>query len=373
MHEASTAVHRTSLLRYEPALDGIRAGAVLAVMGGHTGYRIFGRGHIGVDVFFVLSGFLITTLLVREHAREGRISLAGFFSRRAHRLLPALTLLLVVLGAWALVSYDSLPGDSRDTVIGIPASAFYVSAWFRALDINELGALAHTWSLSVEEHFYLLWPFVAIVALRRGRSMVRVTTILLLVAMAWRLGLLLLGADWFRVYAGPDARAEQILAGCLLAVVLFEAGTGTSRRRWLPVAGAASGLALVALVAVFPPRAYLWVGAPVVAALSLLLIAAVHLHPQSRLARLLSHPALAWIGQRSYGLYLWHWPVYRAVVEAGLLKGPARTVLQVTLSFLVAAASYRFVERPMIERARRRGRPTSTPPTTPATSTAVSA
>jgi len=348
-------------LAYRPGLDGIRALAVAAVVLFHGGVEPFSGGFLGVDLFFVLSGFLITSLLLEEHARTGTVDLARFWLRRARRLLPAALLVIVVsLVAVALLSSEDLPPLRGDAL----ASALYVNNWHQILAdrsyfeaFGRPSLLLHFWSLAVEEQFYLLWPPLLLVALRFLRP-ASVALLALLGAVASGVLMALLfdpSHDPTRVYYGTDTRATPLLAGVALAFVWPAMRgqvnvVGRGARIDLDVMGVA-GLALV-LYGVFSWEAldpFLYPGGLALTALGAVLLTASASHPASHVGRALGWAPLAWLGARSYGIYLWHWPVMALTrpeldVDASMwLLVPAQLAATVAL----AALSYRFVEMPV--------------------------
>lgn len=311
-----------------PALDGLRGVAVLMVVIGHAagGYRLFALSSGGVSVFFALSGFLITCLLLEERHRDGSVSLGGFYQRRARRLLPALAVMLLVVGS-VQVAAGTFSGELYAAVV------FYVGNWFGVAG-HSMGPLNHTWSLAVEEQFYILWPLVLIVVRRRFLVPVIVAGI----AVSAALRVTLLGAD--RLYLGSDTQAGALLVGCLLAA-LAHRGLPELRARWVSVVGIVLlgslvlgggnlGVAVV-LVPTFVPvvaAAMIWAGC-------------------CRPAAWLTAPALRYVGRRSYAVYLWHLPVVMGA--RALWPGSALAVAGgVMVTFLVAEASWRLVESPFL-------------------------
>lgn len=343
-------------LTYQPALDGLRAVAVLLVVGYHARLPGFERGDLGVDVFFVLSGFLITSLIVSEKAGTGSFSFRRFYTRRFVRLFPAYILvLLVCLVATAVRSYG---GTSRGAVL----SFLYVANWGAAVG-QGLGLLRHTWSLSIEEQFYLVWPIamLALIRLLRARSIALTLAIGALMMVSYGSALLLLNdASLTWISNATPTRSGMLLAGALLSVALGPWGiTGSSpmRSRLVNVAGW-SGLVALLGVAVLPMSVeWSLVGVvwPVVVIATSVTIAASVLVPNGLLARLLGASPLVAIGKRSYGIYLWHFPVFVIVdTEFGGLRslGAWQILVAAILSVALAAASYRFVEQPLIARFR---------------------
>ena len=350
-----------------PGLDGLRAIAILAVLAFHLDPRWLPGGFLGVDVFFVISGFLITTLLVREHARDGRVDLVGFWTRRARRLLPALLVLVpsVILLA-RLVEADLLVGIRRQAL----GALTFTSNWL------EIGAgsdyfhstapqlLMNLWSLAVEEQFYLVWPLVALLLLRVAPS----SRARAGVALALALGSAVLMAVRYdpsagatRVYYGTDTHLMGLMLGAALAFAWaapHRAWTSTpawERARRPALAGA--GVVLVALLLLLDEStAWTFRGGILAASLATTLLVLGVVDRPGPLRSVLDRPALRWIGERSYGLYLWHWPVI-LIVEADL-PWAARSadgylwsrVWCVVVTVAIADLSYRLLETPVRER-----------------------
>ncbi|HSP36775.1 MAG TPA: acyltransferase [Frankiaceae bacterium] len=347
-------------------LDGIRALAILAVLAFHTGAAWASGGSIGVDVFFVLSGFLITSLLLSEAIRTRTIKLRWFYARRVLRLLPALLVLLAAAALYAALVPN--PVGTIGLTSGIIGSALYVSDFQAATGhVPVLGLVEHTWSLSIEEHFYLVWPVLLLMALRRGgvRTVVLVAGVLAVLSAVLPLLLWRGQSSVPRLYFAPDTRAQQLLVGCLLALALAH-GSATLRGHIARVSTAVAPGALVALLAMvvfgsWRSSIYYLGGLSVVALLAAMLLAAVVTTPRSRLSRLLAWPPMVGIGRISYGLYLWHWPVYLVLNSAwlGLSYWPTQAV-RVAVVLTLALTSYGVVEKPFL-RLQRYVRPANRP------------
>ncbi len=345
------------------ALDGIRAVAVVLVLLFHLRLPGFSSGFLGVDIFFVLSGFLITTLLLTEHERTGRISLSEFWARRARRLLPALVILLLVVAAvtWAQGTFTeraSIRGDLLATT-GYVANWHLINTSSYFADIGIDSPLQHTWSLAIEEQFYLLWPLivVGIAALLKRRPQIGVASVAVAgsVLSAMLLWLLWSTGNVDRAYMGTDARIFEPLVGAVGAACIAMP-TG---RRWIDrrgrilFAGGAVGLVSGVVLVAVSPSSYPLGGAMLVTLATLLLVMSVWLGHGGIVQRSLGWAPIAWIGVVSYGAYLWHWPL---VVWLGVAEGTGSATITrrlgvIVSTFAIAALSYRLIESPI-----RRGR-----------------
>jgi peptidoglycan/LPS O-acetylase OafA/YrhL len=353
--ESAAAPRSTS--PYRPFLDGLRAVAVLGVLVYHLNRSWLPGGFLGVDIFFVLSGYLITMLLLTEHRDTGRIHLPTFWARRIRRLLPALLVVLVVMVVLIDIGGDPLAvGQARGDLL---ATLFYAANWhfitagqsyftqFLAVSPDR-----HTWSLAIEEQFYLFWPIVVafVLARFRERTLAIVAATVAVASALWMVAIFD-PSDPSRAYYGTDSRIFQILIGALLAVAL----AGSLRER---VAIWGRRLAPVALLAI--AAAYLWLaddnsiyyhgGAVAIAVAAATLIAG--LEAGSPIDRLLSVRPMVLVGLASYGMYLWHFPIITFTNQwVGSTTTPAIALLAVALTFATTAISFVVVESPI----RRRG------------------
>jgi peptidoglycan/LPS O-acetylase OafA/YrhL len=353
----SASRHRS--LSYLPGLDGLRALAVLAVLAYHAEVSWMPGGFLGVEIFFVISGYLITAILLRENRRGGRISLRRFYLRRARRLLPALVLCIV---ATMLVAFLLVPEEVHSLRDDALASLAYVSNWHLVLsDVSYFESFGrpslflHIWSLGVEEQFYLLWPLLLIAALALGRR--RAAAVLAVggvVVSTVLMALLLDPHDPNRVYYGTDTRAAGFLLGAALAMWwspwrLAPAVTRSSRRLLDVVGAVAVGGLVVLLVYVSEFDLRLYRGGFLVVALCSAVAIAVAVHPGSRVRKVLGITPLVWIGLRSYGIYLWHFPIFMLTRPGFEVPDWPLVVntLRVVATLVVADLSFRLVEMPI--------------------------
>jgi peptidoglycan/LPS O-acetylase OafA/YrhL len=343
-----------SVLPYHPAFDGVRAVSVLAVMAFHASLPWARGGFLGVDVFFVLSGFLITTLLVGEHAERGHVRLRHFWMRRALRLFPALLVLIAVHLLWTW-SLDFAPGQLRIVTRESIATLLYVSNWAQIWGwLNPMGTFGHTWSLAIEEQFYILWPLVLLFLLG---TLSRTGTMFAVGGLAF--ASLLLRATLYdgtatlsRVTHGSDTRAETLLIGCLLALLLrYRALEIPPRPAFASLLALPGALALVWFFSSVTNQTE-WLprgGFTLVALSAAMLLLGLQLSRESPMARALSWGPLVAIGRISYGLYLWHWPIFVILAP----KDPsapaiAETAIQFAATFIAATLSWFLVERPAL-------------------------
>jgi peptidoglycan/LPS O-acetylase OafA/YrhL len=353
--------------RYMPGLDGLRALAVLAVIAYHLNLSWAPGGLLGVGVFFTLSGYLITDLLLAQVA-SGGVRLREFWLRRARRLLPALFVMLVVVTIWVAVAHQSQLAGLRGQV---GAAALYLSNWWQISQhvpyfarFGPPSPLGHLWSLAIEEQFYLLWPWllllgVRVIPERRRRIAIRprLAAVVVLVAIASAIEMAILYHPTFdpsRVYDGTDTRAFGLLFGAALAMVwpsrLLTRRVGYGARGILDGAGFA-GLAAIGVMVWQTDQysSFLYPGGMVLLSLATVLVIACVAHPATRVGWLLGLQPLRWLGVRSYGIYLWHAPVIVLTNPSTAFPAPdaLRAVLQVGLSIGLAALSWRFVEEPI--------------------------
>ncbi|MCI0783137.1 MAG: acyltransferase [Chloroflexi bacterium] len=357
-----SAAGRSGLLPYIPAIDGLRALAVTAVLLYHAQIGLLSGGFIGVDIFFVISGYLITSLLLAERSGgDGRVNLIAFWGRRARRLLPAL---LALIGGSLLYTVIFLPQEVATLRGDAIASLGYVTNWYLIFEdqsyfeaLGRPSLLQHLWSLAVEEQFYVFFPLIFGVVL--ARLSVRYALALVCAAAIASAALMMLifepGVDPSRVYYGTDTRIFVILAGVALAYLWRPGGLPRRAAAFTARTADAWGLAaLVGLIAVAfaatDDGAFLYRGGFLaVAVLTSILIAAA-VHPRSTLiGGILARRPLVWLGTRSYSVYLWHWPVFmltRPGVDVAI-DGVELLAVRLAVTFALAEASFRLIETPI--------------------------
>jgi peptidoglycan/LPS O-acetylase OafA/YrhL len=343
------------------ALDGLRGLAVVAVLLFHGGY--LGGGFLGVDLFFVLSGYLITALLLREWGARGAIGLGQFWSSRARRLLPALLLaaFVVRIGIHLFAAPGTLAtlrGDLVGTLTYTANWRFVAQGTSYWTDLGPPSPLQHVWSLAIEEQFYLLWP-VAVIGLLRWRRSPRpivVVAILLAVASTIAMAFTAFPGDSSRAYFGTDTHAAPILLGAALAALFATRGTlrGRGMRRLLDVAAVLALAGVVSAWLLLDGRtSFLYHGGFLGFAVLCAIVIAALSHPDpGPLGRALSWRPLAWVGLISYGLYLFHWPVYLWLTpqSTGLGDGLGLVGVRLALTFALAIASFYALEQPVRQR-----------------------
>ena len=328
---------RVRELGHVPALDGLRGIAILLVLAVHTRTLLPG-GRLGVDLFFVLSGFLITVLLVQEWGRGGSISLRAFYRRRMLRLAPAMA---VLLAFYAVVFGLIRDDDGWQKSVTYGALYVYNAAW-SWFGHDGLGA-NHLWSLAAEEQFYLVWPLTLMLLLARAVSPKAIIAALLVLALAvatWR-GIIAQSVHSGPRMYGPDVHSDPLILGCVAGLLY---GFGIARRVPLAVASVwvVIGAVIVMRVATATEQYHAYL-VPIFAVSVAMVLLACTLHGEWWFARLASIAPLRWFGRISYGLYLWHFPLYALL--GWKLGAPAAIV--------VAALSYRYVELPFLRQRHR--------------------
>ncbi|WP_198970410.1 acyltransferase family protein [Xylophilus sp. ASV27] len=347
-------------------LDGLRGMIAVTVLVGHVQYSWLPGSFIFMDTFFMMSGFLITRILVRQWQQNGKINLLEFYRRRFRRLAPALLLVVAFVGLCSALIGRTSPNPG----LHLLAAIFYFENWLRALAIPHDGILGHTWSLAIEEQFYLVWPLLLIAGLSIGpapRNLANSTgtpsalhstrwivflSAVVILCMAWRTHLALRGVPIERLYNGTDMRLDSLGLGALLALT-FHTRHVRAISNWL-----ASGWASTAVLALLWWAAfnvdfrwhiwYAWIQ-PICTLLSLALLAGLlAMPPTTYLFKLFSHPAIRYVGTISYGFYLWHYPLIDLSRELLQLQPVGVLLISASLTLLLASISYHFLELPLL-------------------------
>lgn len=342
-HHPSSYAEPAFHLGYQPALDGIRAFAVLIVLAGHFKLPLFEYGALGVDIFFALSGFLITTLLCEEWLRNGSIRLGQFYLRRVLRLYPALLLMLLAVGFIT---------PAREYIL---SSLTYTTNWVIALKIRPLSLeLGHTWTLAIEEQYYLLWPPLLIYLLKRFPPRRVILVPLAIAALSWVLRIVSWNTlhEFWRYNAGTDTHADGLLLGSALGLATVFGLLPKGEKAKIVLRAATALLLAVMLWATVaipqPEEFFVYFGVTGVAVTTLLVVSQLVIFPSRAWRRLLEFPLLVKIGTISYGLYLWQVPVIVLLKLERIGIDPAAVPwIQTVVIFLIVILSYRYVEKPI--------------------------
>lgn len=347
--------------RYMVGLESLRGLAILGVMLYHLNPKWLPGGFLGVTVFFVLSGYLITDLLVMEWKENKRIDLKNFWLRRARRLLPGMLVMLVIVLAWITVFHSSLLGEIWGDSL---AALFYVSNWWYIFhevsyfdSFGQLSPLNHFWSLAVEEQFYIVWPLIISLGFLYIKKESRIALLIFLGAIASAVAMAMMyvpGTDPSRVYYGTDTRAFSLLIGAALALVWPSnklANTIIPSARL--VLDAIGGIALIVILFMFWKTnqydPFLYRGGMFLFSVVTALLVANLAHPASRISVFLRFRPLRWLGVRSYGIYLWHYPIITLTspqVNTGEFHF-TRAIFQFVLILFIAQLSWKFIENPI--------------------------
>ncbi|AYV69990.1 acetyltransferase [Niallia circulans] len=345
--------------RYMSGLDGLRAISVLAVIAYHLNIKYFQGGLLGVGIFFVISGYLITDQIITEWQRQDSFNLLHFWKRRVKRLIPAVIWMLFCVSIWLLIfdfeRLQSLKG-------AFFSSIFYVNNWWLIFhkvsyfeNFGPPSPIGHLWSLSIEEQFYLIWPVILMVGLKKGKDRSKLTIWVLFAAILsalWMAWVYVPGTDPSRVYYGTDTRAFGLLIGVSLAFVWpsqkLSYQVSKQARYLLDFAGGTCLLLIILMIVNWNKYdIFLYRGGFVLLSVVTTILIAALAHPASSIGKWLSWKPLRWIGVRSYSLYLWHFPVIILSSTSNIEHTSIfHITVQVALSFILAAISYKYIEEP---------------------------
>ncbi|MFE6169818.1 acyltransferase family protein [Viridibacillus arvi] len=347
--------------RYISGLDGLRALSVLAVILYHLHFKSVDGGYLGVTIFFVLSGYLITDLLVNEWDKTGRIDLKGFWIRRFRRLIPALFIMLILVGTWITLFQRTFLVGLRSEIV---AAVLYVSNWFYIAQDHSYftsfappSPLQHMWSLAVEEQFYILWPIIMMIGMKVVKNRGTLAIGIFLGALLSAILMLVMyepGVDPSRVYYGTDTRAFSVLIGAALAFVWpsrkLAKNVTDDAKKLLNIVGIISlALLVLMMMTMDETGSFLYLGGMLLASVVTAILIAVIVHPASFIGNLFSFKPLIWIGVRSYGIYIWHFPII-VLLGAGVGNEQIsfiKLLVILILTLLFAGLSWRYVEDPI--------------------------
>ena len=347
--------------RYMPGIDGLRAIAVIGVILYHLNIPWFQGGFSGVTVFFVLSGYLITDILIDEWKKNNKIDYLRFMFRRFRRLAPALLAMIFLVALWVI--FTNHPSFEKLRTDFLPSLLYVTNWWYIFHDVSYFdrfgpaSPLTHIWSLGIEEQFYLIWPILLILGftfIKRKRF--RVLAILVgVVISAWLMAFLYVpGEDPSRVYYGTDTRAFSLLLGAALAFVWPSqrlSKTVPRQASWVLESVGIAGLLLIIILFMNTSEfdSFHYQGGMLVLSLITTLVVAAFAHPASKLGKWLSIKPIRWVGVRSYGIYLWHYPIIILTTPIVNTDGIDvwRIILQIAATLIISALSYRFVETPI--------------------------
>ncbi|WGO98386.1 acyltransferase [Saccharophagus degradans] len=351
-----TLPHSNFNLTFIPALNGLRGFAICLVILFHVSpHEGMIGGFLGVDVFFTLSGFLITNLLVKEALAKNTLNLKNFYLRRCLRLLPALGLLVLGFTAFSFIVFDreEFIRSAIDSVIVL----LNVANWPRAFGIWRPDWLSNMWSLSIEEQFYLIWPPILLFLITKKchlQTMLKLALAIALLAWLWRAFLTSQGVDWMRVYNGTDTRIDSLLVGAALGIAVylpsFDNFIRSNRQLLSYLALAASSAILIfsVLTSFKSPTLYYYILVIIEICTCLVILDACYAG-ESKVRKLLELPTLVWLGGISYSLYLWHLPIFKILRRLYDFNSLSILIFGTAISIAIAALSFYFVEKPILK------------------------
>ncbi|WP_052255417.1 acyltransferase family protein [Salinicoccus sp. YB14-2] len=345
--------------RYMPGLDGLRAIAVIAIILYHLNPRWLPGGFLGVDTFFVISGYLITSLLLREYHNTQMIDLKNFWIRRFRRLIPAVFFMTSVVITYVLIFESGIIRTVKED--GIAAFLYMSNWWYIIEDVSYFEAsepkpLMHLWSLAIEEQFYIIWPAALLILLLKIKNYKHIMLIIFmmtLISLIWMMVLTVPFEDNSRVYFGTDTRLQTLLLGVLLAYIWppfkLKKDIGQKIKVWIDGVGVGALLVLVIIfITVDDSSHWIYYGGLYLITLVTLLLIASSVHPSTVLPKILGNPLFLWVGTRSYSLYLWHYPII-ILINVNFVQGQIPyyiILLQILLTIIFAEISYKWIETP---------------------------
>lgn len=345
--------------RYMPGLDGLRAIAVIAIIIYHLNPRWLPGGFLGVDTFFVISGYLITSLLLREYYNTQMIDLKNFWIRRLRRLIPAVFFMVGAVITYVLIFESGMIRTVKED--GIAAFIYMSNWWYIIEDVSYFEAaeprpLMHLWSLAIEEQFYIIWPVILLILLLKVKNykyIMMIVFLMTVISLIWMMMLTLPYEDNSRVYFGTDTRLQTLLLGVLLAYIWppfrLKRDIGPKIKIWIDGIGIGALLILIIFfITVDDSSHWIYYGGLYLITLVTLLLIASSVHPSTILPKILGNPLFLWVGTRSYSLYLWHYPII-TLININFVQGQIPfyiVLLQVLLTIICAEISFKWIETP---------------------------
>lgn len=339
------------------SFDGLRGFALILILFYHTFQPYTYGGFIGVDIFFVLSGFLITTLLLKEYNAHQNINFRFFYVRRILRLAPALIIMVSFYCIYGQLYFSE--EQKHESITAALSTLFYIANIAPAYNWYPMGHLLPTWSLSIEEQFYFLWPIIFVLLFNNLNNQYKLIFSISTLIIALWINRILLTLDPSisidRLYFGSDTHSDGLLIGCLTAILIYYYEKAPSRilvfikeKNTLitAIALAFFGLSFI-LLAREIRSLYIWYF-PVLAIISAILISSLYLQKDIKPNIIFSNKALVWLGSISYGIYLWHWLVYRVINEMGA-TGFEMGLYGSIIAIVIASASFYFIEKPILK------------------------
>ena len=334
-----------------PAIDGLRGIFALAVLTAHVNMTWLPHVHIVMDIFFTISAFLITITLIKNIEKNKKIALLTFTKRRLLRLYPALIFCVVpyTIAAYFLVdNFQFIINDAFLTLV-------YASNFSKLSNYVYPHFFGHTWSLAIEEHFYIIWPsFLALLLINRAawKYAVYLLLLIMLASIIWRLYLVNNGAEWSRLYYASDTRIDAFVVGGLLAFMQIKLNTIYEKTVFFKNILILLSLCMFAALYLFDPKIsyyFIW-QQPLVLFLSCALIFIMTRNDKNIIEKLFSSKVLQWTGVRCYGIYLWHWPIIWLLISKTDISKPLLFIIVLPFTLLMAWFSYKYIEEPILRR-----------------------
>lgn len=334
-----------------PAIDGLRGVFALAVLTAHVNINWLPHTHILMDIFFTISAFLITLALIKNIEKSGKISLLTFTKRRLLRLYPALIFCVV---SYTIVAYFFVE-NFRFIIDDAFLTLIYASNFSKLSNYIYPHFFGHTWSLAIEEHFYIIWPSLLTLLLIRKKvwkNAAKILLLIMLISITWRIYLAESGAEWSRLYYASDTRIDAFIIGGLLAFLQPKIDSLYQTKPFFKNTLIALGFCILLPLYFWDPKIkyyFIW-QQPVILFLSCTLIFVITRNDKNIIEKILKSKILQWIGVRCYGIYLWHWPIIWIFISQTEISKPLLLMIVLPFSLFMAWFSYKYIEEPILRR-----------------------